>query len=167
MLVIQQNILQGPLSPYTPPLSTHAIGNWANFTKNFGQFLQTFQHDPKSFCFVVKWKMCYSSNCPTAKDKPIVSQKVFLDFQKYSPLKIAQRHKWHTFPFKFSPDIAGPPRPLCQQTQHPFWYCCIMLWLDIGYCVGLWPKLFSWMQKVMCALCISSDYHDHDHDLHI
>ena len=49
--------------------------------------------------------MRYIINCPTAKDKPTVSQKVFLDFQKYPPLKIAQWDKWHIFPVKFSPEI--------------------------------------------------------------
>ena len=58
--------------------------------------------------------MCHSSNCLTAKDKPIVSQKVFLDFQKYPPSKL--RNGTNGAYFKFSPEIAGPPRPLCQQT---------------------------------------------------
>ena len=39
--------------------------------------------------------MCYSSNCPAAKDKPIVSQKVFLDFQKYPPQNCATAQMAH------------------------------------------------------------------------
>ena len=113
------------------------------------QSLQTFQHDPKSFCFVGIHCMLKNGKCATAAIAPqprislLCHRKYSWIFRNIPPLKIAQRHKWHTFPFKFSPDIAGPPRPLCQQTQHPLWYCCIMPWLDIGYCVGLWPKLFS------------------------
>ena len=122
---------------YTPSSLLMQLGiGPISLTMYFGQFLYTFQqnrtaqtrnqtsplpYDPKLFCFVGIHCMRKNGKYATAAiaPQPRIS---LLCHRKYScifrniPLKIAQWHKWHIFPVKFSPEIAGPPRPLCQQT---------------------------------------------------
>ena len=93
--------------------------------------------------------MCHSSNCLTAKDKPIVSQKVFLDFQKYPPSKLRNGTNGTYFNFSWNCSTASVIAPTNLASVVVLLYCCGWT-LDIVWVFG--QSYFHRCKKYVCCV---------------